>query len=111
MLQDLLKIAAPLVLLLALIFLTGASTATASSPDLARADLCCDLGDERPSLPSDECSDTACGCFSCISSIMFPEFRIPPSISQYHPPPLALPGSMLSGHGRSIAYPPEPILL
>lgn len=108
MLQVLSKIAVPLVLLLALTFLTGVASAASSVTEKEKVDLCCDHGQEE-SVPSagEQCSDPACGCLSCSVSIHFQEFLIKPFLSWQDRSLWILVGSMPSGHPRSIEYPPE----
>lgn len=108
MLNPLLKIAAPLVLLLALIFLAGAASAAVSLAGKAEANYCCEKeAEEQAPSTGGECTDPGCGCLSCSASLLFQLPRISPSISEYRPPLWTLTRSLPSAPGRSIDYPPE----
>jgi len=108
MCRSLLKSAAPLVLLFALVFLTGVASASAAFYGPAETEHCCGkaAGEEFPSGEG-ECADPDCRCLSCSASILNDEPLILSS-------PLAPPASCralfraLSGdYIRAIDYPPE----
>ena len=109
MLTPLLKIAAPLTLLLALIFLAGAASAAVSLAGKAEANHCCEkeAEEQAPSAPGGECTDPGCGCLSCSASLLFQVPRISSVVSEYRPPLWPLTRSIPSAPGRSIDYPPE----
>ena len=108
MLNALLKIAAPLMLLMTLVFLTGAVSATSSLAGKPKADPCCEKEAESDLPPAGgECADPGCGCLSCSVPLLFQAPPISPSISEYRPSPWTRVRSMPSAPGRSIDYPPE----
>ena len=108
MLNALLKIAAPLILLLALVFLAGAASAAASLAGKAEANHCCEKeAEEQAPSTAGECTDAGCGCLSCSASLLSQMPRIPSSNLEYRSPPWTLIRSMPSAPGRSIDYPPE----
>jgi hypothetical protein len=110
MLNALLKIAAPLVLLLGLVILAGAASAAASLAGKAEANHCCEKeAEEQAPSNGGECTDPGCGCLSCSASLLSQTPRISPSISEYRPPLWTLIPSIPSPPGRSIDYPPEAV--
>lgn len=72
MLKALLTFAAPLVLLFALVMLTGAVTTLEALAGQAGTDACCRQVPETPEpLSGSECSDPGCGCLSCSVPVFF----------------------------------------
>jgi hypothetical protein len=108
MLTSLMKIAAPLTLLLALIFLAGAVSAAVPLGGKAEASHCCEKeADEEAPSADGECTDPGCGCLSCSASLLSQIPRISSSTSEYRPLLWILTLSIPSAPGRSIDYPPE----
>jgi len=109
MLNALSKIAAPLTLLLALIFLTGAASAAVIVVGKTKADLCCTHDAKESEAPSsaDECADPECGCASCTALLLFPHPRASLPASDHLRPFLVLTRSIPSAPERAIDYPPE----
>jgi hypothetical protein len=108
MLTSLMKIAAPLTLLFALIFLAGAVSAAVPPAERAEVNYCCEKEAEEKVPPTGgECTDPGCGCLSCSASLLFQIPRISSSVSEYSLSPLFLARFIPSPPGRTIDYPPE----
>ncbi len=102
------KSAAPLVLLLALVFLTGAASITVAFAGTPASDACCGPGaDRQPPATEGECADPGCFCPLCNVPILN---STPLPISSAREPVPSLCGLATgpsSGFIRSIDYPPE----
>ena len=95
-------------LLLVLVFLTGAASATVLLAGSAKSDVCCAQDAKDPvTVPAEECPDAECGCSSCGGVILFQSPRISVPASEYSQPFLTLTQTMPSAPGRSLDYPPE----
>lgn len=107
MFENLRKIAAPLVLFSALLFLTGATSAVASLAAAAGGDLCCqNEAESREPVAEPGCSDSDCRCLSCSVPLLVVNGFDALNSSDAHFHRL---GSRFipSPPGRSIDYPPE----
>jgi hypothetical protein len=108
MLNALLKIASPLILLLALVFLAGAVSAAVSRAGTAEARHCCEQeAQEQAPATGGACTDAGCGCPSCSAPLLPQVPRLSSAPSAYRPSAWTLTRSMPSPPGRAIDYPPE----
>lgn len=104
----LLKCSAPLVLLFALVFLTGVASISFASVGTAAADHCCDkAADGEFPAGSGECDDPDCRCLSCSASILNEEAFLPASSLEPPAPYRELFRVLAGDYIRAIDYPPE----
>lgn len=99
---------APLVLLFALFFLTGAATAMDSLSGQAKTDLCCQQEADPSEAPTSdtECSDSSCRCLSCSVPLLFKN-QLSSLLATKSRPLWDWSWFVPSAPGRSIDYPPE----
>ncbi len=102
------KYATPLMLLFALVFLTGAASLAVASTGSTSAELCCENEAEQHAPATEgECADPSCLCLSCSVST----HSIHPQLFADEPEPSAplwqLASGLSSDYIQSIDYPPE----
>ncbi|WP_432823684.1 hypothetical protein [Trichloromonas sp.] len=106
----LLKYAAPLVLLFALVSLSGAASVAAAFSGSPATDACCGQEADRQAPASEgECVDPGCFCPLCNVPILN---SLPLPVSSAREPDPSLCGLATgpsSGFSRCIDYPPEPV--
>jgi len=108
MLKPLLKYAAPLMLVFALLFLSGAAQAAVAVSGAQAADICCEK-EARPQAPEPEgdCADPGCRCLSCSASLLFETPMTQASVASSDSLPCSLARFLPPAPERSIDYPPE----
>jgi hypothetical protein len=107
MFRSLLKFTVPLMLIMALVSLSGIGSASVGMSS-AVADLCCDTTDEQQAPVTDDdctghsCSHSCCNAFTLTSHAQFTSLPKDPETLQWAPI-----SELSSGCIRSIDYPPE----
>jgi hypothetical protein len=101
-----LRITAALLLVVALLTLSGLTATASSLIGAAAPHSCCDSDRDAPAAPL-PCSSPDCTCFSCISMLVSPPFA-PQRDGLVELLPLVTPKRhSSSAYVRSIDYPPE----
>lgn len=101
-----LRITAALLLVVALLTLSGLTATASAMIGAASSHSCCDSDPSAPPAPA-PCSSPDCTCFSCISMIVCPSLT-PQRDGEAELHPLTVPKRLSSSaYVRSIDYPPE----
>lgn len=102
------KYAAALMMLFALVSLTGATSLAAAYSGEASADLCCEKEREQQAPANEgECADPGCLCPSCSVSNHNVNFQLFADSPDPDVPLWILASGLSSDYIRSIDYPPE----
>ena len=101
-----LRIIASLLLVVALLTLSGLTSTAGTLLQAATANSCCDSGCDDPPAAG-PCSTPDCPCFSCISMIIYPSLTIERTCMVQLLPHITPQRYQLSAYARSIEYPPE----
>ena len=102
------RIIAGLLLIIAILSLSGLPSMAATYLDAQNVSSCCDsdCDDETPK-ESAPCSAPDCPCFSCISMVMSTQFALLPFSTFEVITSITTPGYPLSGYTASIDHPPR----